>query len=138
MARYPKANQSFFPDRAKSFRCPADLTPVAAGFWRAIAPELLKKGVLADIDKPAFRALCRCYSLLEQAASEMETSGCTTLNVKTGEVKKHPSTAVYKAQCDLFTRLAAQFGLSPAARGKISCQPTTDVDEFDEFLGGKK
>ena len=139
MARYPESKQSFFPDRAKSFRCPADLKGAAADFWRAIAPELLKKGVLASIDRPAFRALCRCYGLLEQSADELEAAGCTAVNKKTGEVKKHPATVTYKAQCDLFARLSSQFGLNPASRSRINCQPTvSNDDDLDEFLGRTK
>jgi len=134
MARYPKTEQTFYPERSKSFRCPSDMTLKASNFWKAIAPGLLKAGVLADIDKPAFRTLCRCYGLLEQAASEMEAAGCTTENVKTGEVKKHPAAGIYKSQCDLFAKLALQFGLTPAARGKISCQPADGEDEFDTMM----
>ena len=133
MARYPKAEQSFFPDRAKSFRCPNDLDGKAAEFWRLIAPKLLKKGVLAEIDRPAFRALCMSYALMDQASSEMQAAGCTTINHKTGEVKKHPAATVYKAQVDVFARLAQQFGLSPASRGRISCRPTSAVADDNPF-----
>jgi P27 family predicted phage terminase small subunit len=134
MARYPKSEQVFYPDRAKSFKADQDLSPVATAFWKAVAPELVRQGVLAKIDRPAFRALCRCYGLLEMAASEMEQSGCTTENIKTHEVKKHPSTQIYKTQADLFAKLAGQFGLMPGARGKIKCQPKDDDDDFNLVL----
>jgi len=134
MARYPKSEQVFYPDRAKTFRCDKDLSPVATSFWKAVAPELLAKGVLAKIDRPAFRSLCQCYSLLQQASLEMEAAGCTTENLKTHEIKKHPSAGIYKSQADLFVKMLAQFGLSPSSRGKIRCQPNEEDDDINRIL----
>ena len=134
MARYPRNEQTFHPEKSKSFRCPSDLSPTASNFWKAIAPPLLKAGVLSDIDRPAFRTLCRCYGLLEMASGEMEKSGCTTENLKTGELKKHPSSTIYKSQADLFAKLALMFGLVPAARGKISCAPADEEDDLNLVL----
>ncbi len=135
MGRYQNPDNKLTPPTAKSFRCPSWLNDDAKGLWRDLAPRLLKLGVLCAIDRAAFEALCTMYGRMKSIERELAISNSLVSDGRKG-LKKNPLESSYRSSCELFRKLAADFGITPLSRTRISI--TTDTtDELDDYLNGK-
>lgn len=111
-------------------KCPSWLDREAKKLWKQLADQLEKLGLLTEVDGPMFAALCAAYSRWRRA---MET--LRDMDPADPAFRKVSVTAE-KALAEM-RMLAAEFGLTPAARGRLSLPEATVDDDFDDFLAGR-
>jgi len=118
--------------------CPEWLSERAQSAWAAIAPELEAMGILTLADDTALQGLCEAYADWRSASAIVRENGETyttsTMNGDTS-IKPHPAVAM---RSDADRRLRAwltEFGLTPAARAKLSGGKGSDEpkDPWDNF-----
>jgi P27 family predicted phage terminase small subunit len=134
MSRYkkPALGNSLQPPRSKVYRCPSWLSNEAKELWRDLAPRLLKLGVLTALDRAAFTALCVTYGRMWQIEREFAKADALVSDGR-GGLKKNPLESSYKGICEMFRKLAGDFGLTPVSRGRISIDAEQD-DNLDDLL----
>ncbi|MEM5403785.1 phage terminase small subunit P27 family [Paraburkholderia unamae] len=107
-------------------RRPPHLDATAAAEWERIVPELLATGLLTVIDGSVLAAYCMAYSRwidAEEALRRMkERDGLThALMIKTsnGNAIQNPLVGTANKALMVMSRLAGEFGMTPAARTRI-------------------
>lgn len=95
-------------------KCPDWMTGDALVEWRRIVPELDRLGVLTAVDGAVLEAHCLTY-------------GEIVSTVKAGE----PLKAALLGQMRAY---AAELGLSPASRAKLTIPKGDDGDEIEKFF----
>lgn len=109
-------------------RCPASLTGEARAFFQREAPRLFRLGLLTELDDAEFVLLAKSYQRWEQAEAAVERSLEATGRLSRLRVV----VAVrYAAQ---FRQLASDFGMSPAARARLSLDDRDGADDLDGIL----
>lgn len=117
-------------------KCPRYLSKVARREWRRIVPELDRLGILSSVDGGALEAYCNTYANMVEAQQVLNESGFTFTTEK-GFVAKRPEVAVVEKSMQLLRTFAAELGLSPAARMRMSVSEGEDVeDPMDALLRG--
>jgi P27 family predicted phage terminase small subunit len=106
---------------------PRFLSGYAADEWWRVAPELHRLGLLTVLDVGAFAAYCVAYAhwrTAEEALAEMAKRDATTsgLLIKTssGDAAQNPVVGIARRAAADMVRFASDFGMSPAARARIS------------------
>ena len=120
---------------------PGHLTAPARAEWDRVVPELLALGLLSHLDRGALAAYCQAYgrwaaaeaALARMAERDTVTDGLV-IRTKSGNLIQNPLVgAANKAMADL-VRYAAEFGLTPSARARVSGADADMTDDLAEFL----
>jgi len=82
--------------------------------WDRLAPQLHRLRLLTPADRGAFTLLCLSYGIALDAADALQIEG-RVLDVPQGK-RRHPDVAAFMQAVQTYTRLAQQFGLTPASR----------------------
>jgi P27 family predicted phage terminase small subunit len=112
--------------------------PVAAAEWERLAELLAGRGVLSPADMAVVAAycstwstICRCREILrpkvDQAGAVVDPYLVT--NRMTGAVKIHPAAGVLSGAERSLVAFAAELGLSPTARGRVTTLEDLDRPE---------
>lgn len=161
-SRWPERNRRGEPTPKRGRpRCPRHLNKSQRSVWRAACDILDDMGVLTTADGAQLERYAvlfvrwrRCVAFLEQKDAEhaqhgvVVPPGCYPIWSKdshtyvqaakdgTALIGFAPYPTVREAhQIDVALKgIEQQFGLTPAARARITTTPADDVDEFDEFL----
>lgn len=122
------------PERVAPAR-PRGLPKGARSFWDAHAEKLEQLGILTEVDGPAFTMMARHFDIATRAAKQIEAEGLTVDDFN-GAVRKHPLLQVWRENSAAFLRYAAQFGLTPSARSRLSVPEPPEIDDYEAFLNG--
>jgi P27 family predicted phage terminase small subunit len=138
--------------------CPAHLLKEAKAEWKYITPLLKKYGLISKLDRAAISSYCQAWALVvfsdvclkrdiekaEKARAEAEKAGIEytggdglTLVTSNGNVIYNPHYSIGKSNRQLLDRMLANFGMSPAARGRVSPSNRLQHDLFDDEPSGK-
>lgn len=119
---------------------PDSLCELARKEWESIAPGLMAMGVLTQVDKLVLTGYCQAFAdyerareglnLLMASAPTGHSSGIFIASTKAGGHKKSPLFAVAVEAATLALRFAAELGLTPSARTRLSISPQ-DTDQSD-------
>lgn len=117
---------------------PKFLSEDAAEEWQRIAEELDALGLLSGLDRAALGAYCQAYGRWAQAERALAkmTNQADGLIIKTisGNMIQNPLVGVAnKAMSDMM-RYAAEFGMTPSARSRISASEHDDRDPGERFF----
>ena len=98
---------------------PSHLNEIAKKEYERTSKELLKMGVLSNIDRSALSAYCDYYSRWVQASIEM---GDEPLTITTfhGNVIQNPLLGIQNTAKDQMRKFLIEFGMTPASRSKVS------------------
>jgi P27 family predicted phage terminase small subunit len=132
-AAYNKANAHASSARTALRRTPkppATLTAEGRAHWMSWAPGLRKRGVLVTEDLPAFKALCRLAAVIDTLQATFEKEGVVITGSR-GRSMIHPAYRAWRSQMPLYLALLAEFGLSPASRGKLIARGVGFADDDD-------
>jgi P27 family predicted phage terminase small subunit len=113
-------------------KIPYGIHPRARKFWRAHGPKLERLGILSEVDGPALAMLATHWAIAFEAARVIREEGLSAVDVN-GATRKHPLLQVLRDNSTAFRLYAAEFGLTPSARGKLDIPEPTDDDEFFGF-----
>ncbi len=114
--------------------CPEWIGDYGRALWAQQAPISHQIGTLTDADVPAFTAWCEAWDTYRRAVEALRES-LTHVTHTNGETARPEATLRKQALAD-WTRLAAEFGLTPASRTRIKAHPPSPhVDPVDAFMG---
>lgn len=99
----------------------------ACAEWDRVVPQLAALGILATVDRALLAAYCTAHSLAVDATRKYQKDGLM-LKTKQGTFK-HPMIKVAQEARSQARLLAAEFGLSPAGRTRISAPQSGESDE---------
>ncbi len=120
---------------------PDFLGPEALAEWNRLGPELAHLGLLKNADRAAFAAYCEAYGDFQKYTREIKDTG-ETFTTDKGYVGIHPFVALRNKALEKLRQYAAEFGLTPAARSKVTVPETDENPEEKKaelflFKGGK-
>ena len=113
------------------------LPEYAKKFWKENAPRLDRLGLLTEADIDTFYTLAMLYNDMRDNEDAIKQDGATVPDGR-GGVKKHPSYSVLNAVRQQFRLLAAEFGCTPASRGKLDLPGEQEEDELETMLKSTK
>ncbi len=111
---------------------PDHLSKLALIEWGRVSGELLKLGLLSEIDMAALSAYCQCFSRWAEAEEELKES---TLTIKTesGNVIQNPLVGIANKAMDKMIKCLVEFGMSPSSRSKVTAHLPDQDDEWGDF-----
>lgn len=106
---------------------PPFISGYAADEWWITATELHRLGLLTKVDVPALAAYCHAFgqwrmaaeSLAKMQANDPIMNGMI-IKTKYGDAAMNPLVSIVRKHAGDVVRYAAEFGLTPAARSRIS------------------
>lgn len=113
--------------------CPRWLNAEAHREWRRIVPELEVLGLLTMVDRAVLAGYCQAYARWRQAEEAIERYGMIG-KTESGYVHQLPYVSIAQKSLQLMKNLASEFGLTPAARSRISLGPPEQDDSEREAL----
>jgi P27 family predicted phage terminase small subunit len=114
--------------------CPKCLSKEAKAKWRKLVPELDRLGLLTVVDGDALASYCQAWAEFQQATETLEREGRYTQNAA-GTTTSHPAVLQQRTAWRALKDIGAQFGLNPAARGRLDVEPPApEADALDIFL----
>ena len=119
---------------------PAHITGYAADEWYTVATELHRLGLLTKVDCAPLAAYCYAYGQWREAAELLAGMGSEPVKgfvIRNGSGGPSENPLIYiarKAAADMM-KYAAEFGLTPAARSRITGGNNGDDEQGSKFAG---
>lgn len=132
-----KLNEAEPEPEVKAPSCPEWLTKAAKEEWDRVMPELLKLGLMSELDRAALAGYCQSYANWRQAQSRIRRFGMTFTTEK-GYEGVRPEVAIAQRERHLMRQFAMEFGFTPSARSRVSttiAPGATKRDTEDRFFG---
>jgi P27 family predicted phage terminase small subunit len=98
--------------------CPPELGPIARQEWDRIVGELTQLGVLSSFDRGPLAAYCTAYALWIDAMEMVQKHGAM-IKSPNGFPIQSPYLSHLNKQAEIMTRIASEFGFTPASRSRI-------------------
>jgi P27 family predicted phage terminase small subunit len=114
-------------------KCPDHLDEKARKEWRRIVPILMRMRVLTEADGYALASLCQTYSTMVKAQEKLNEAGFL-YKAPSGYVMQSPVLAVVNQCIETIVKLSREFGLTPAARSRVSTTSEPEVDLLELAL----
>lgn len=120
---------------------PDHLTDPARREWERVTAEMAEAGILSALDRGALAAYAQTYGrwvaaerALETMATKDRVTAGLVIRTKSGNAIQNPLVGTAnKAMADM-VRYAAEFGLTPSSRSRVSAVETLDADDpFAQF-----
>ena len=116
-----------------SRRCPHGLSDGAKKFWRTMAKDLIRLGMLTAVDVPAFLLMAEHYAIAREARDLISEKGLTDIDVN-GLTRKHPLLQVWRDNSTAYRMYASEFGLTPSSRSRLKAPAPNDEPSLAELL----
>jgi P27 family predicted phage terminase small subunit len=140
--------------------CPSHLLPEARKEWRRITPELERYGLVSKLDRSSLALYCQAYArwawaerqlqraqaLAAEKAAAAEAKGEVytggdgyTVPTPGGHMTYSPHWVIANKAMEQINRFLAEFGLSPASRGRVNpsnLRQSSLFDDDDHAAGG--
>lgn len=117
----------------KAPTCPAWLGREGKREWKRIVPELLALGLISELDRAALAGYCQSWHRLHEAERALEHAGALTYTTASGQVKPRPEVGIASLALSQIRAFAQEFGMSPAARTRVSARPAAKANPFDDL-----
>ena len=114
-------------------KCPAYLDEDAKTEWRRLVLVLRRMKVLTEADYMALSSLCQAYSTMVKAQNKLTESGLL-FKTSSGYVQQSPLLSIVNGCVETITRLAREFGLTPASRSRLQMLTGGPEDQPDGIL----
>jgi len=115
--------------------CPPWLSRKAKAEWDRLAPELLRLGLLTELDQAALACLCVARADLQWAEQTIKRQGHTT-TAGNGTLIPHPAVTMRAQAMEQIRKFSAEFGLTPAMRQRLHLEgPEDEKNEDDKWFG---
>lgn len=121
------------PKGPRAPACPAWLDPEAKKVWRALAPEMHRKGVLTEWDRETFAVFCEAI-VHHRKACELVDGTAILVRGAHGAMVKNPALQAVRDTAQTIRAMAQEFGLTPSARSAIELPETASFEEARRLL----
>lgn len=118
----------------KTIQIPTYLTKDEIVVWNRITP-LIKNFSETDIE--AVATYCQIAAIHQEAINEMHTKGMMVTGYR-NQTTKNPAWTIINSCLPHMNSFYVQFGLSPAARAKMSAEAPSEQDTIMSVLDLKK
>lgn len=110
-------------------KAPSHLLPGAKQEWTRITEHLEKLGLVTELDMAHLAAYCQSYARWCQAERELKKLGLDGLVDETPSGYKQISVwlQISNRALEQMSKHAAEFGLSPSARSRVTINPQQDL-----------
>src|SRR5450759_360509 len=98
--------------------CPPELGPIARQEWDRMVGELTSRQVLSSFDRGPLAAYCIAYALWIDAMEMVQKHGAM-IKSPNGFPIQSPYLSHLNKQAEIMTRIASEFGFTPASRSRI-------------------
>jgi P27 family predicted phage terminase small subunit len=118
---------------------PPELCDDAKLDWGRVAPDLYRAGLMTNLDRAALAGYCAAWGRMvraERALRKLGDEGADGLLIKTakGNVIQNPLVGIAnKAAADM-VRFAAELGMTPSARSRVSVPPPSVDDPTMKYF----
>jgi len=110
--------------------CPSGLKGEAKREWRRIVPELERLGLLTLVDRAALASYCQAWGRAVSAEKVLAEKGLVK-ETPNGYLQQRPEVSIAFKSWQAVRAFAAEFGLTPSARSRLSVQKPEDEAEDD-------
>ncbi|WP_436643985.1 phage terminase small subunit P27 family [Microbaculum sp. FT89] len=110
--------------------CPPELSDAAKHEWDRLVGELSKLNLLTHLDRAALAAYCNAYAMWVEAIEAIQKYGAMVKS-PSGFPIQSPYVAIANRQAELMLRISAEFGFTPASRGRIAAPPKEQGELFE-------
>jgi len=120
---------------------PDGLSEKAVEVWNDLAPELIKLGLLGEIDASTFGAYCQSYADWLEMTKYLNELGVANWywTTENGYRQVIPEVSERNKAFTQMQKLGPKFGLDPSSRSGIDTGKATDAnDPVEEFLFKEK
>lgn len=118
--------------------CPKHIQGEARREWNRITKQLLDLGLLTEIDRAALAAYCQCWARWVEAEEEMRKPTFVMIErTDKGYPVLSPWLGVANTAMKQMLRYLTEFGMTPAARSKVTVASETEGDPYEDFLRRK-
>lgn len=112
---------------------PKHLSKAAKKEWKSISEQLYRLNLLTEVDVNALAMYCESWASYLTAVAYVQENG-SFFTTAQGYMQTHPMATEVKAQAALLLKLAAQFGLTPAARARLSVSGPEKKESKWDFI----
>ena len=112
--------------------CPPELTAAARAEWDRVAPMLIDRGQVTVVDRAVLAGYCAKYAQWQEleAAAVGEPF---VLERKTGSMMPNPVHGMANRAMALWLKAAAEIGITPSSRTRVSTNAPARVTPLDRF-----
>ena len=121
------------PDSGRLPSAPRWLSDEAKREWKRIAPRLHAVGLLTEVDGLALAMLCEAFAQYMAAKTVVDNEGLLLVSEK-GNSYQHPAAGLMTQARGELMKWAREFGMTPAARSRISVQAADDAPTLADML----
>jgi len=111
----------------KAPKRPSWLLPEAKREWSRVVPHLERLGLLTVVDRAVLAAYCQAWARYREAEEAIDREGVVRVTEK-GYPVQNPAVSIARNMMNQVRAFAAEFGLTPSARGRIQLPETDDDD----------
>lgn len=116
---------------------PEFLDELGKRVWRELAVQMnTVKGLLTAADAPAFALMCEAYAQAVTLKRAIDHEGGMTMTSPKGFLMLRPEVNQYNKAVATYLKYAAEFGLTPSSRSRISLPHP--ANEADDLLDGAR
>ena len=101
---------------------PAD----AESFWDSVVQPMVDRGLVTAGDGPSAQAMCESWYLMRRTFAALDN-----------DPTDKPTRTAYIAYSQMFDKIAARFGLTPADRQRLKFEKPPEKSPFQKFLEKK-
>jgi P27 family predicted phage terminase small subunit len=134
-----KLNRAELRQAVVAPKMPKKLSDEAKADWRRLARLFLERGIIRPEDQDQLANLCEAIATLREARSALADMPVKQrLMLKVGQgFQANPLLYIIRDQVRMINRIGAEFGLSPAARTRLTFdEQASDADDLEAMLGG--
>jgi len=102
---------------------PEHLTEYALVEWKRMCEVLYNLGLLSEIDRAVLAGYCQVYGRWRKAEEDLASSNTLIIKTKDGNIIQNPLLGVANTALKLMHKCAIEFGLTPAARARVTANP---------------
>ena len=114
--------------------CPPQLTGAAREEWERVGTELLKLGLISQLDRGILTVYCDAWGRWVEAKEALEMTGMVVMT-RTGYPVPSPYLTIANRSLEIMQKAAVEFGMSPSSRSRVKATPVEEDDEFEELFG---
>tara|TARA_B110001469_G_scaffold125673_1_gene141565 strand:- start:2 stop:451 length:450 start_codon:yes stop_codon:yes gene_type:complete len=119
------------PNPLMDLKPPMFLNKYGKAEWKRIVPVLSSLGLLTEVDRAALAGYCNAYGTWEEATREMRGKSMLIFTEK-GYPVQNPLLNVVNKQSDIMKGYLVEFGMTPAARSRVTSD--SGDEEADPFM----
>jgi len=115
---------------------PAKLHKRARAEWNRVARDLVKLGLLTNLDLVALECYCLAYERMHVAEDALADGNGLTVITPNGFKQQRPEVSIALQSRKETRDFLVQFGMSPASRSRVSAKKKQEgeIDEMERLL----